>query len=184
MTIPFPKEKVVGQGWFIKPGVKVRSIQSQEAFGNPLVARVQTLTNITSIASGEGVGTPGLVYNQFVAAGGIASAEAFGGSVSSPGAVNIGVTAIASAQAIGTAAITRGPVAITGMSGIASGEAFGSTSVANPPNMFADPSFENVLPSYVTEPNTSARSTEQARTGTTSFKLIVDGTPSSYYGRL
>ena len=180
MTIPFPKERAIGQGWFVKPGVKVRSIQSQESFGNPLVARVQTLTNITSIVSGEGVGTPGLVYNQFVTAGGIASAEAFGGSISSPGAVNIGVTAIASAQAIGTATLTRGPVAITGMSGIASGEAFGSTSVANPPNMVLDPGLENVLPAYGGGAGTG-RSTEQFRSGTTSYKIVAIGGTS--YGR-
>lgn len=178
MTVPFVKDRAYGTGWFVKPGVKIRSIQSEEAFGVCVVARVQILNNVGNIPTGEGVGTPGVVYPQGITTTGIPSDEAFGGSATAPGAVNVGTTAIASGEAFGNATLTTGPVNMT-VTGIASGEAVGTPTMSNLPNMMLDPTFEIGSPSYLQ--GSSDRTTEQARTGTYSFKLVSITTQTQLY---
>ena len=155
------KARKYGTGWWAKVPVRPPSIPSQEAIGSITIGR----------------GDVGLVLPS------ILTAEAVGAHSVGRGAVILAPASIVDSDAFGTADILRGAVNLT-LPSVASGEAFGTGVVANPANMFADPSFELNNRSYVTVPNTSDRSTEQARTGTRSFKLVVDGQAPAYYGRL
>lgn len=126
---PVPVPKV--PGWWATYAIVPESIPSAEAFGTPIVARMQ-LIYPSGIPSAEAFGHPTLVYHQFIGPTGIPSSEAFGGSAVNPGPINIGALSIATAEAFGTPAISVGATNIS-PTGIPSAEAFGTATITTGP---------------------------------------------------